>query len=86
MAGAVGPELGLLGDDGQVRLHGREAAAAHQLAARCAAGPIESASFHWGSAVGKELADVAAAGGAEDGVGERVGHGVGVGVAGEARS
>ena len=47
---------------------------------------IESASFHCGIGVGKELADVAGGRGAEDGVGERVGHRVGIGVAGEARA
>ena len=36
--------------------------------------------------VGKQLADVARAGGAEDGVGERVRDGVGVRMAGEARA
>ena len=45
---------------------------------------MESASFQRAIGVGKERADAAGAGGAEDGIGEGMGHDVGVGVPGEA--
>ena len=79
---AVGRELGLLGDDRDVdvrdlRGHLVEDALglAHEDRGVGAAPALVGG--------GKVLADVARAGGAEDRVGDRVEHGVGVGVTGE---
>ena len=45
---------------------------------------MESASFQRGIGVGKQLADVSRGRSAKNRVGERVGHGIGVGMAGQA--
>ena len=80
--GQVRREPGLLGDDRAVGLRQGEAAAADQLV-RGAQQLHRIGVLPLGIAVGKQLADVARARGAEDGVGEGVRHGVGVRVPGE---
>ena len=83
MAPTCGCQLRELGDDRAVRLREREPAAADELMGgaqelhRVRVLPLRIA-------IGKQLADVARAGGAEDGVGQRVRDRVGIRVAGQA--